>query len=1045
MRATAPTYLVADDDASTSALLAQEHADAERLLNGVRAVVLLLLSGTAALYAGHVSRGLSLVNALVLAPMILWTAAQHLLFARQRIYRPWLSTVNAALDASAVTLLLIGYAAAGFDDLALKAPVWVTYFLILAARPFTTSARHAATTASIVVVEYAALVVYVIGAGHVALSQTPLASATGAGTYPLDEVAKVLLLAAAGCISTYATAWNERTLLRAATRLQAREDELRALIAAMSDLIIVLDREGRYLRIAPSGAGLLHRPAEELLGRRLHDVFPAAQADTFLRTIHQALDRARPVELEYELPTADGTMRWFFATVTCLSADTALWVARDVTARRSMEQALRESESRHRTLFDASPRPMWVYDVETLRFLAVNEAAVRQYGYSREEYLGMTLRDIRPNEDVARLEEDVREMPSGYNPSGIWRHRHRDGTLRTVDITSHSITFSGRRARVVVVTDITEQLRAAEAVRQSEARFRAIFDHAAVGIAILDAQGTIVETNAAFQRVLGYTADELRGRPSGERSPAEDAELTRALVQEILSGARESGTIEKRYVRKDGGVIWATLTVSRAGSDRDCRLIGMVQDVTDRKALEAQLTHQAFHDPLTGLANRTLFRDRVQHAVARGQRQHERIAVLFLDLDNFKTVNDSLGHAEGDRLLSAVAGRLVGATRDCDTVARLGGDEFAVLLEELREERDAIQVAERVTAALRAPIALGGRSVAIGASIGIARAADGDGADELLRNADVAMYMAKSNGKARWEVFAPPMHAALVDRLALEADLRRATERGELLLHYQPIIELATGRIAGVEALARWAHADRGLVPPMLFIPIAEEMGLIGAVGRWALNEACAQVAHWRRTLGGSRSSELSISINVSGRQLRDETFAADVADALRVSQLDPAALVLEVTESVVMQDAEAALERLVQLKALGVRLAIDDFGTGYSSLSYLQRLPVDVLKIDKAFVDGLARDGGEAAFARTIVALGELLELDTIAEGIETELQRSALTELGCAYGQGYLFAHPLSADECATLLGSAVEPGMPQAVAAPPRRASRVRSTRP
>ncbi|MGZ8378578.1 MAG: putative bifunctional diguanylate cyclase/phosphodiesterase, partial [Gemmatirosa sp.] len=423
--------------------------------------------------------------------------------------------------------------------------------------------------------------------------------------------------------------------------------------------------------------------------------------------------------------------------------------------------------------------------------------------------------------------------------------------------------------------------------------------------------------------------------------------------------------------------------------------------------MEAQLVHQAFHDPLTGLANRALFRDRVAHALQRTGRRREQVSVLFLDLDDFKTVNDSLGHAAGDRLLTTVAERLLNATRGCDTVARLGGDEFAVLLENTRDEEDALTVADRVAQALRAPLALEASELQMCASIGLARARPEDGPEELLRNADVAMYRAKHAGKGRTEVFAPEMHAAIVDRLALEADMRRAINdpaSAQFAVHFQPIVRLEDESVVGVEALARWNHPMRGPLPPTTFIPIAESSGLIVPLGAWVLREACRAGQRWTASRRETPDAPpLTLTVNLSGRQLQAPGLVDDVAAALTESGLDPASLVLEITETVIMQQTEANLLTLHALKALGIRLAIDDFGTGYSSLSYLQRFPIDILKIDKSFVDGLSRGGSDAALARTIIALGDTLALRCIAEGVEDDAQRTHLQALGCDYAQGF------------------------------------------
>jgi diguanylate cyclase (GGDEF)-like protein len=460
-----------------------------------------------------------------------------------------------------------------------------------------------------------------------------------------------------------------------------------------------------------------------------------------------------------------------------------------------------------------------------------------------------------------------------------------------------------------------------------------------------------------------------------------------------------------RIVRSDGDI--RTVLFRGEGladtTGRVVRFVGTIQDVTERKQLEDELTRQALHDPLTGLANRTLLQDRVAHALVRAARTGERLTLLFIDLDDFKLVNDSLGHEAGDQLLVAVAERLHAAGRAADTVARLGGDEFAILLEGIGDQ-DAARIAGRVLAALRPPVDLDGTKVNVHASIGIAHHNGSDDTGALLRNADLAMYAAKRNGKGRFQVFAPAMRAAVMERVELEAALQHAADAQLFQLHYQPIVVLASRQVVGFEALLRWTHPDRGPLSPDRFVPMLEESGLIVPVGDWVLREACARAAAWQDDTGRT----LSMSVNVSPRQLQRPDFVDRVAEALSSARLPASSLILEITEGVMVADTDQAVARLHAVTELGVRTAVDDFGTGYSSLRYLQTLPVDSVKIDQSFIVGIEAAPERAALAQAIVKVARTLDLAVVAEGIETSRQAQYLRAIGCQFGQGHHFAGP-------------------------------------
>jgi diguanylate cyclase (GGDEF)-like protein len=425
----------------------------------------------------------------------------------------------------------------------------------------------------------------------------------------------------------------------------------------------------------------------------------------------------------------------------------------------------------------------------------------------------------------------------------------------------------------------------------------------------------------------------------------------------------------------------------------------------------ADAMHQAYHDPLTDLPNRELFVERLDLALRRSERTAKPVGVLFLDLDGFKAVNDRLGHAAGDDLLREVAHRLRDTLRGIDAIARFGGDEFAILLEDLSEVAEADRVAARLVETLRAPYRLGTHEITLSASVGVATALGPR--EDLLRDADLAMYQAKGTGKNRYETFESSMHTAVLERLALEGDLEHAIERDELLLHYQPIVRLRTGKVIGVEALLRWQHPQRGLVPPAEFIPLAEETSLIVDIGRWVLLEACRQAARWQATW-----PSLAVCVNLSSVQLGEQGLVEDVAGALAETSADPRGLILEITETVLMHDVDATVAALRGLKELGVQLAVDDFGTGYSSLQYLRGFPIDILKIAKSFVDGVAGASDESALARAIIDLGDSFQLRVVAEGIERREQYDRLLALGCELGQGFLFARPMEVTALDVLL---------------------------
>jgi diguanylate cyclase (GGDEF)-like protein/PAS domain S-box-containing protein len=700
------------------------------------------------------------------------------------------------------------------------------------------------------------------------------------------------------------------------------------------------------------------------------------------------------------------------------------WARRAADARAAEERAT--SEARFRAVAQSANDAVVSADAQgTIVFW--NDAARRIFGYSEEEAVGQPVTMLVPERHRDSCLAGLRRAGESGQTKVIGKTlelegRRKDGSEFPLELSLASWSMGDQSFYTTMIRDITDRKRAEEIARDREARLRAIVENvpAIVYTAEAGPSGRWLYVSPQVESLLGFSPEEWMADPGLWFRQIHAEDQPRVMLEEEGQWAKRApdGASEYRMLTRDGRVVWVR-DVGAVITDEEGRPLywsGVLSDITDRRELEEQLEHQAFHDTLTGLANRALFLDRVEHALARGTRGGETVAVLFLDLDDFKTINDSLGHGSGDRVLVAVAARLEQLLRPGDTIARLGGDEFAILLEDASVE-DAIRVVERILGSLEEPIGQDSKSILVRASLGIAVADDPrlDAAD-LLRNADVAMYAAKARGKGRFEVFRPDMHATALKRLEMEGELQGGIQQRQFLLHYQPILDLESGRIVALEALIRWNHSGR-LVPPAEFIPLAEESDLIVPIGRWVLEEACGQAADWHREYPAD--PPLGVNANVSGKQFQHPGLVEDVAAILKSTGIHPSSLTLEMTESILVRETETAVARLRALKELGVRVALDDFGTGYSSLGYLKRFPIDVLKIDKSFVDGIGDGPGGSAIVRAIISLGESLSLGVSAEGIESEEQLAVLQALRCRWGQGFYFAKPMDAQAIRTLLG--------------------------
>lgn len=617
---------------------------------------------------------------------------------------------------------------------------------------------------------------------------------------------------------------------------------------------------------------------------------------------------------------------------------------------------------------------------------------------------------LKPVEDLGILEHSVRralERTKLIKENKAYRE-NLENLVRRRTSELHDRTLQLEETNQRLHTEIDER-------KVAEAKYRSIFENAIEGIFQVNHQGRLVSANPAMARILGYgTMQELMDEPRDFCFRLCDAPGMKEKFFRVLKDHGSVQALEIQTFRQDGQPMWgsvnAHLVTGKTGEA--VHFEGTLEDISDHKRFEEQLLHQSLHDALTGLPNRALFTDRLSQAISRCSRQNSFFALLYLDVDRFKVINDSLGHALGDQFLIQLAERLRACTREADTLARLGGDEFAVISEQVSSLSAATKVAERILEEMRAPFVIEGREIYSTVSIGIICCTGYCGsAEEVLRDADLTMYRAKSNGKARYEVFDNALHEQTIKLLTMETELRRAMARGEFELHYQPIVDVDTGSVMCLEALIRWKHPERGYTPPLDFIPLAEENGLIVPLGWWVLEESCRQLALFQARF--PRTKPLTMSVNISAKQFAQADLGQNLKALLQSSNIVPGSLELEITESVIMDRGEAAIGRLEELKSLGLRLFVDDFGTGYSSLSYLHRFPIDMLKIDRSFIREIDATGGHTEIVRAIVGLGRNLGLGLIAEGVETEAQLAVIRTLGCQLAQGYLFSKPKPAAE--------------------------------
>lgn len=835
-----------------------------------------------------------------------------------------------------------------------------------------------------------------------------------------------------------AVALHEAQLL---TQARTAEEKFRTLVSRVNAIVWELDWEARKFKfVSPQAQKWLGYPVEAWLDERefwLRCIHPEDR-EAVVAQFHQAMDVGGAHQLEYRVFAEDGKQYWLrdLLSIEHLEGETPRirGIMFDVTDRKEMETQL---QLRERAM-EGTRTGIIITDAKKHGHPIVyaNPAFERLTGYREEEVLGCHLGFLAgPETDNHAMRELVAALNEHREGQVTLKIYRKDGTTTWNELHVSPVHAARSAANaqpevthfIWVQTDITERKEADEALQQSNAVLRATQEAAADGICLVDDNGTVVSINGRFAEMWGISPDQVQHVRDNNQFMAEVlAKLTDPdefidKIDYLFDNPHDSTRDEIMLL--DGRTFErhsAPARADRGHNSEDNSSYGRVwcfSDLTERKQYEQQLAHQAFHDPVTLLPNRALLMERLKLSVARDVRSQKGTAVLFLDLDHFKVVNDSLGHEKGDLLLVEVGRRLQSCLRPGDTAARFGGDEFAILLEEITGTHDATAVAERIGHSLQRPFELDGRSLNVAASIGIVISSGGqDRPEDLLRKADVAMYRAKNNGRAQYEVFDNKVSSLALERLQLEIDLRQSIKQHELRLHYQPLVSLETGRIVGMESLLRWDHPERGLLPPLEFIGLAEETRMVIPIGMWVLREACHQLREWQREFPSS--PPLEMSVNLSVKQFQSPHLAEDIARVLHESGLPPHSLELEIVESTVMEDAEATTAQLEALKELGVKLAVDDFGTGYSSLSYLERFPLDTLKIDRTFVNRLRNAGDGTAVVRAITTLGQSLGMRVTAEGIETNEQLTHLRQLGCRIGQGFLFARPLDAAAMTALL---------------------------
>ena len=679
-------------------------------------------------------------------------------------------------------------------------------------------------------------------------------------------------------------------------------------------------------------------------------------------------------------------------------------------ARKTAEEDIQIVGEKYHTLFEYAQDGIIIFDPESRQIIEANEIAATRLGYSGDEFHTLKIDDYLEVGFDPGQDDNYIKIMEGQSALFEENHRRKDGSLMPVEVSAKLFSYYGRMVVQMVVRDIAARKKADEELKLAAK----VFESSSEGVIVTDENAIIQSINPAFATITGYDSDEAIGKPASLlKSDRQNKMFYKKMWEALHKTGLWHGELWNR--RKNGEIYPESLSISaiKDESGKTVQYAGVFTDITELKQSQEELKHQAFHDALTGLPNRNLFQDRLDVALHHAHRSDGRLAVMFIDLDNFKHINDSLGHATGDQFLKRVAEILSECLREDDSVARVGGDEFIIIVEHIFSEQDPINVAKRIIQKLSSAIVIDGRDLYVGASIGVTYyPEDGSDAETMIKNADMAMYRAKEAGKNNFQLFTPTMNERAVRRLELESNLRKALEREEIFVNYQPLVDIASNRIIGMEALMRWRVEDK-VISPVEFIPVAEDSGLIVELGAWILRQACAQTEKWRKD-----GFDIFASVNLSARQLEHKMLIESIKAIIGEAGLAPENLELEVTESAVMGNVDKAIEIMTNISQLGIRISIDDFGTGYSSLSYLKKFPIHKLKIDRSFVMDIPDSKDDCAITQTVISMSHSLGLKVIAEGVETVEQLDFLRERGCNQGQGYYYSKPVSAEEFTTLL---------------------------